>query len=70
VGYEPEVQQLAKQDAVNMDIPRNGIPRDVSEIEDEIFWFVVFGPPQYLCPVFQIGPGFLRRTSTERWETG
>ena len=53
-----------------MDIPRNSVPRDVGEIEDEVFGFVVFGPPQHLGPVFQIGPCFLGRTSTEGWETG
>ena len=53
-----------------MDIPRNSIPSYVGEVEDQIFWFVVFGSPQHLGPVFQIGPGFLGSTSTERRETG
>ena len=52
-----------------MDIPRNRIPCYIGEIEDQIFRFVVFGSPQHLGPVLQVGPRFLGSNSTERWET-
>lgn len=52
------------------DGPRNGVPGDIGEVEDEIFRLIVLRSPENLCPVLEICPCFFGRAPTEGREAG
>jgi hypothetical protein len=72
VGDEAIVNRLStvfKRTKVGY-IPSNCIPCNVTQVEDQIFWFVIFRSSKDCCPVFKVSPSLFRCAATERRETG
>lgn len=67
--YEPVfvVSGMAKawKDAF---LPRNGVPGDIAQVENQILGFVILWPPKHLRPVLQVCPSLFWCTAAEWWE--
>lgn len=50
-------------------VPSDRVPRNVTEVENEVLGLIIFRPSQNFGPVLKVGPGFLWCASAERRET-
>jgi hypothetical protein len=54
---------------IELNLPNDGVPGGIGQVEDEVFWAVVDWSAKDTVPVLQIGPSFFWRGAREWGET-